>query len=91
MNASGYLDPTAEQAVSRMERHTRLCKKHNVVIGQFYNISVMRDESFDLKPKKRILKVKVVDVYNKFVVIEISKCYTETMFWSDFHEARGDN
>ncbi len=88
MNASGYLDPTAEQAVSRIERHNRLCKKHNVVIGKMYKISVMRGDAIYTKPKKSILKVKVVDVYNKFVVIEINKCYTETMFWDDFHNAR---
>ena len=90
MNASGYQDPTAEQAVSRAERFRRYCKKHDVVVGQEYKLTLYRGDPIETKPKKKVLKVKVIDVYEKFVVIQYKSGYKESMFWKEFHEARGD-
>lgn len=88
MNASGYQDPTAEQAVSRAERNRRYCKKHDVVVGQEYKLTLNRGDGIDERPKKKVLKVKVIDVYEKFVVIQYRAGYKESMFWKEFHEAR---
>ena len=90
MNKEGYKDPTAELAVSRTEKLRRCCKKHDVEIGQEYKLTLYRGDAIETKPNKKVLKVKVIDVYEKFVVIQYRAGYKESMFWKEFHEARGD-
>lgn len=91
MNASGCKDPTFDEAVGNINRRERLCKKHNVHIGQVLHISILELIDDSKHRKKKRIKVKIIDVHDRFVVIQRKAGYNETMFWRDFHEARSDN
>lgn len=90
MNNEGYKDPTFDEAYGNIKRRERLCKKHNVHIGQVLNIDVLELTDDSKRRKKKQIKVKVVDVHDRFVVIQRKTGYNETMFWRDFHEARSE-
>lgn len=88
MNSSGCKDPTFDEAYGNIKRKERLCKKYNVQIGDTVKIAVMKGDVIETKPKRRIYKVRIVDVFDKYIVIRYPAGFCESMFWEEFHRAR---
>lgn len=90
MNNEGYKDPTFDEAYGNIKRKERLCKKYNVQIGATVKITVEVSTNILETAKKRIRKVRIVDVNEKFVTYRLPAGYCESMFWEDFQKARCD-
>lgn len=91
MNKEGYKDPTYDNAVGNIKRKERLCKKHGVQIGETVKITVEAGDNILEAAKKKKLKVRIVDVNEKFVTYRLPAGYRESMFWEDFQKVRSDN
>ena len=90
MNREGYKDPTAEQAlwgIRREERVRALEEKYGVHRGD--KVSIQEQEFMeDQLGGKRIFiknrKMKVVDLYKNFILLEDKLGYRESFFWHEF-------
>lgn len=90
MNREGYKDPTAEQAlwgIRREERVRALEEKYGVHRGD--KVSIQEQEFMEDQPGgKRIFiknrKMKVVDLYKNFILLEDKLGYRESFFWHEF-------
>lgn len=90
MNREGYKDPTAEQAlwgIRREERVRALEEKYGVHRGD--KVSIQEQEFMEDQPgDKRIFiknrKMKVVDLYKNFILLEDKLGYRESFFWHEF-------
>lgn len=90
MNNEGYKDPTFDEAYGNIKRKERLCKKHGVQIGDTVKIAVMKGDAIEMKPRRKIFKVKIVDVFDKYIVVRYPAGFCESMFWEEFHSACRD-
>lgn len=76
MNNEGYKDPTFDEAYGNIKRKERLCKKYNVRIGATVKITVEVSTNILETAKKRIRKVRIVDVNEKFVTYRLPAGYS---------------
>ena len=91
MNREGYKDPTAEQAlwgVRKEERVRALEKKYGVHRGDkilIENMEEVRDEKGIRKKCRQFgRKMKVVDLYKNFILLEDKLGYRESFLWQEF-------
>lgn len=91
MNREGYKDPTAEQAlwgVRKEERVRALEEKYGVHRGDkilIENMEEVRDEKGIRKKCRQVgRKMKVVDLYKNFILLEDKLGYRESFLWQEF-------
>lgn len=91
MNGEGYKDPTAEQAlwgVRKEERVRALEEKYGVHRGDkilIENMEEVRDEKGIRKKCRQVgRKMKVVDLYKNFILLEDKLGYRESFLWQEF-------
>lgn len=91
MNGEGYKDPTAEQAlwgVRKEERVRTLEEKYGVHRGDkilIENMEEVRDEKGIRKKCRQVgRKMKVVDLYKNFILLEDKLGYRESFLWQEF-------
>lgn len=91
MNREGYKDPTAEQAlwgIRKEERVRALEEKYGVHRGDkilIKNMEEVRDEKGIRKKCRQVgRKMKVVDLYKNFILLEDKLGYRESFLWQEF-------
>ena len=91
VNGEGYKDPTAEQAlwgVRKEERVRALEEKYGVHRGDkilIENMEEVRDEKGIRKKCRQVgRKMKVVDLYKNFILLEDKLGYRESFLWQEF-------
>lgn len=91
MNREGYKDPTAEQAlwgVRKEERVRALEEKYGVHRGDkilIENMEEVRDEKGIRKKCRQVgRKMKVIDLYKNFILLEDKLGYRESFLWQEF-------
>lgn len=90
MNREGYKDPTAEQAlwgVWKEERVRALEEKYGVHRGDKVSIQEvkrMEDQPGGKRMFTKTRKLKVVDLYKNFILLEDKLGYQESFLWQEF-------
>lgn len=89
MNKEGYKDPTYDAAMRSIKNKERICKQHGVQIGETIKLKLILPGLDPSKDKAKKVSVKIVDVNEKFVTYRCPAGYCESMFWPDYHAAKG--
>ncbi len=91
MNREGYKDPTAEQAlwgVRKEERVRALEEKYGVHRGDKVIIQGTEEvrDSRGIRQRLRPVgrKMKVIDLYKNFILLEDKLGYRESFLWQEF-------
>ena len=71
MNHEKIPDPTADRAIGRVDRQSRLEKKHGVKVGE--NITLIYDRTTKAQGKKLLvpIKVRITDVSDHWIRVRL--------------------